>query len=676
MVVPQNAVNELSAALSFFKTHPDAVKLKKTKAIRVNRKYPLAAEQPALKESSPFFLTVQGEPLYLASADRYMMSDGGVVFTSLDAKVSAYRVPARFVSSEEVLGYPVYDADGAIQFLERGVAQASFDTIQEQYVFFSTSYFQFKTTSDKGSLPIYGYCDKKVIDQGAFGSVKMFITIDANGNRVEESNAMEWCIKQQPYINASKNTVQKEWNMWKSFYPESAAKAKWFAENGSQKAAMRIPYLGKSLASMICATDLLDVRLARSIQILELLDSLHRGENNIAHRSYFHGDVKPANVVVDEKGRISFVDFACSETDGTLLFKKRKGGTPHYWPVDICYYETYNFLVLDSKTLAAKLEKHVGDKVTVAFAEEVATYRSIYHPLLCDTTYGRSKKNLPFVRFSIFDSQSFAQLPAEIQALLDTREMASFQSKLKGSIFLASALAYYQLYHKSLSSDALIELHADPIKQDRILHYYHYVQEGRTAVDEVVTTWITEHRMAVISSLSPEEKNQAIIKINEHIKCYQKRLNNRSDLLAATIELTNHKKAHLKSMALIIQATNLTPTEKLIQIEALFFKGYDVLAAAQNVFAFSVLFKSGMSDGETFVTAIEKSLGFHQTTQHESRYMQMLYTPPCQVEKADAIDALVGYVHKKISGLSSAVPSEPSSSSSAEDSKNFPRAGR
>jgi eukaryotic-like serine/threonine-protein kinase len=86
-----------------------------------------------------------------------------------------------------------------------------------------------------------------------------------------------------------------------------------------------------------------DQLIAVASQVGSTLSSLHAG-------AVFHGDVKPANVLVSHDGRLQVADPLGNGGGCTMLFSHHRGGTPGYWAPEVsaggeisCAGDVYSF---------------------------------------------------------------------------------------------------------------------------------------------------------------------------------------------------------------------------------------------------------------------------------------------------------------------------------------------
>jgi serine/threonine protein kinase len=74
-----------------------------------------------------------------------------------------------------------------------------------------------------------------------------------------------------------------------------------------------------------------DARLSIAIELCLKLADLHDGKNTKSHASYAHLDIKPDNVVINEKMEVFYIDFGFSEEDPNTKISEYKG-TSIYLP--------------------------------------------------------------------------------------------------------------------------------------------------------------------------------------------------------------------------------------------------------------------------------------------------------------------------------------------------------
>lgn len=166
-------------------------------------------------------------------------------------------------------------------------------------------------------------------------------------------------------------------------------------------------------------------KLKYAVDLLLLVDKFHSrsASNLMPEQIYVHGDIKPENILMDEQGKMSLIDFGftrSSQSKASFIEKHvKENGSPLYAPISID----------DNYAMNAKAW-HCEPTPSYFFDDKIAALRSIYHP------YIPSLSILAGV---------YEKLPPHLQDMLDTSNISKSiqEDDLLSLKAIAAAILFY-----------------------------------------------------------------------------------------------------------------------------------------------------------------------------------------------------------------------------------------
>ena len=205
--------------------------------------------------------------------------------------------------------------------------------------------------------------------------------------------------------------------------------------------------LGDPIRSKLAEKPPLEQRLTYAIDLLLHVDDLHEGRLSITNTKYVHGDIKPANILIDSESQLRLVDYGFGRSEGLSAVNHSYLGTIPYLAID---YEDLK------KPFDRRLVKETPDYY---FNDKISSLRTIFH------AQGG---------FGILTSEQFANLPEAIANLLDTSSIESCiqNNDLHTLRAISAALILYKQSPKSCIERNIHSLLQNPHIQDRIIAAY------------------------------------------------------------------------------------------------------------------------------------------------------------------------------------------------------------
>lgn len=353
----------------------------------------------------------------------------------------------------------------------------------------------FATKTYQGRTPYIG--------QGSYGSVKY--AMDKNGGlwalKIEATNEKEQVHETAVgqdlgYIKADKET--RDTDTYKKPYSKQG-----------KKYYTAMTYLGTPLDRYISnqSTSLsLNQKKKIARQLAFELHQLHSGKKSAAGKSYGHGDIKPANIVVDKRGRARYIDFGSAQEHNVAF-----AGTDVYLP-------------------ATTYEKAGFGKTTrwfIPFSERDPTFQRMQNLGLTGTDMFALKRSLYFPEAlgipyrGLFDEEEYAQLSPQIRTLLDTKPPEGLTAK-HAPLDLAFALI-----QDNLNPDLIALTDDNHALKEQICAVYDLLDQleewpygkEETAAEKVRLR--TEMMTLLRRSNTPEDVSKLFKKLNKVMQCLQ-----------------------------------------------------------------------------------------------------------------------------------------------------------
>jgi serine/threonine protein kinase len=175
----------------------------------------------------------------------------------------------------------------------------------------------------------------------------------------------------------------------------------------------------------------LEKRLEYSIQLLLRVHDLHTGAASKLRKPYAHCDIKPANICLDESGRIHLIDFGLTRDSNLSAKHTVVSGTPAYLPRNI-------------KAGTAWSKNPYLETPSYFFDDKIAVLRSIFHP---ESTILKG-----FLTKPQFDS-----LPRFIKDVLISDDIKTCITKNYSLLSIAAVLSLYR-FNRSCTNEEVAKI--------------------------------------------------------------------------------------------------------------------------------------------------------------------------------------------------------------------------
>lgn len=461
-------------ATSIFTQYPTAVKIKKSKQLSLNRYYRVPAN---------FFNTIPSRgrvrfdlPGYgLIVTERYYFN--GVIGENNNLCLqfmSFVWINSRVTDKyNQIIGYPVLRENGDVSVCNAPSGTCLLDP-------FSVSYTRIS--------PELIIKHKDCIGRGTFGSVKEVVLLQ---QPLMPQPLMPLCIKTQ--LNINESLINREYKSLCDLEMTTAPLLKRRSARG-----LKTIFLIKQFGHPINSPKIKyasENKLSVAAWLLLELDRLHKGESSKTKVCYAHRDIKPDNVLVDDAGKVHFIDFGFA-TLNPRARNTMKTGTWIYMPINWS---------------GEKLGFIVSNRV----ADLIAALRTIYHP---ENAYSNCK-------YSLLNQSEYIRLPQALQDLLNTDNIQSFLTKLINAKIIASSIAFYQL-KGALLEENITYLKENESYQDKLLNFYKnhkqiILNELKKYLEKNIKRINEEWFCASTSDTEKKVKNfqQHLTKTNEYLAC-------------------------------------------------------------------------------------------------------------------------------------------------------------
>lgn len=172
-----------------------------------------------------------------------------------------------------------------------------------------------------------------------------------------------------------------------------------------------------------------DKQLDYSIELLLNMRDLHSGKASKSGKKYAHLDIKPQNILVDNSGKLHFIDFGFAKDKGLSATHFANCGSKYYLPIPVNSQLDVqgNITQVNNRAILFRL---VNETPSYFFDDQIAVLRTIYHPLLPNE--------------GIIRQDYFNRLPEHVSNILDTRNISDCISNKLTATSIASVLILYK----------------------------------------------------------------------------------------------------------------------------------------------------------------------------------------------------------------------------------------
>ncbi len=243
----------------------------------------------------------------------------------------------------------------------------------------------------------------KYLGEGIYGRVKL----------AQDKEGRLYVLKIQKTKHASHQNVRffqfsSEWEARVAYDVGAASKPTILIRNNGKKTYILYHYLGMPLQSYLEKHLTIEQRYDIAVKIAFAVYRLHSGKSSKENTSYTHLDIKPHNMVIDDKACVHLIDYGCSDYVGSINRSDIKGARLYVPknPIGILFEQIDVFSLLrtlyipqivylvnrinrdakpDKMTYQELIKQNPSDPAIGVFSDSLATENPCLHQFL-DTT--------------------------------------------------------------------------------------------------------------------------------------------------------------------------------------------------------------------------------------------------------------------------------------------------
>jgi len=320
---------------------------------------------------------------------------------------------------------------------------------------------------------IYALSTGEILGEGSFGTVKLGQTVDKKLWAIKETKKLSGISLAQKETTTAKRVGLAITGFCHDGLPESSS--------SDAKFTTIYHYLGTSLLGFLGQSDWTndaankDKQYELAIKTCFKLWKLHIGFATADNKPLAHGDIKPENIVIDDKGNVHFIDYGFSQdlenrTDsvqGTSLYLPTSLITKNHTREELDVFALIRTLYLPRSFWFLKIPKdrklplgraHCSDKneMESIFSDKIVLENPALRNIL-DTSDGNIKDTsvadllckLILLRHNIFSIENFDQVKGDLSSFFN---------------------AYFNLLELGLDQTSVVKLIAfDPKIRQKVL---------------------------------------------------------------------------------------------------------------------------------------------------------------------------------------------------------------
>jgi serine/threonine protein kinase len=284
------------------------------------------------------------------------------------------------------------------------------------------------------------------LGKGTFGRTKVAINIDTGEK-----------IALKRHLNFSETSIQIEaainLDLGVAVTPLEIRK-----KNGQiYKVYQGMKNLGRSMKNYFAENSsvTLQERIDYSILLLQKVHELHTGSASKAKTPYAHGDIKPANICLDDAGCVHLIDFGFTKHRNLHAAHYAESGTQAYLPINI------------TKNPKWYAEPPVQTP-SYFFDDKIACLRTIHH---------QAVESMGFLTKAQFNS-----LPTCVQDVLKSDDINKCIALHYSIESIAAVLSYFQCNHNCQEAEVAQILASSDLSQKMIAKYQSYTSEEKSNI--------------------------------------------------------------------------------------------------------------------------------------------------------------------------------------------------
>lgn len=405
---------------------------------------------------------------------------------------------------------------------------------------------------------------KHVLGKGGFGLVKRSYSISPTQDRQNQATKSQRLSTQKIQTKLQGRDADVRALQSEASTAEDLSVGSDKIAVTKNKGYFHMDMLGVPLAHAV-RDSTIEQKVDLSIKALHETDAMHTGSGSKKGNRYAHRDIKLANFLVNlSDGRVRLIDFGL--TTGNLTDKTEKlGGTIFYAPLDQALINEHlakkqpsqeinqasdssqsndidsNELISeawDDETDPLATLKRSDDPIPVEADNKALDWQVHLRPggpcltenyleddkvAMLRTIYCNPEPKPTDIELSIFDTESFLQLPAPIQAILDTTTIAPLLTEERRSETLAFFEAVLIAYQEepNLSDEAyeqrILEIRDHPDLQYELIDSYVHKSRSQSPTTDI-SDMTDESLISQSSSLDKDFDDELDEPLNKPIK--------------------------------------------------------------------------------------------------------------------------------------------------------------